>query len=153
MSTLIQLIGFIAWPVTVLLILLIFRRAIVSMAEKVERVETAGVKLFLDREKVEQLIRRGKQEEISEEEVAAQIVKSAREVDVSELRILRALFDEPQGRLISNYAKYYPGALNSLIGKGQIQKINDKYFLTPAGNQAATEYLRTAMGRTHRTYE
>jgi hypothetical protein len=123
------------------------------MAEKVESVETPAAKFLLNREKVEQLIRRGKQEEIPEEEVANQIVGSAEVLDAAELRILRALFDEPEGRLISNYVRSYPGALNSLLGKGQVQKTGNKYFLTPTGNEATIKYLRAAMARSRSRLE
>jgi hypothetical protein len=63
------------------------------------------------------------------------------------LRILRALFDEEEGRLIANYEKYYPTAIKSLLNKGHIEKRDKMYFLTKLGLEATQNYLRNVLAR------
>ena len=95
----------------------------------------------LDREKVEKIIKEGTKENIPAEELASQIVKSAEVVDILELRVLRALFDEDEGRLIVHYEKYYKNAIENLSAKGYIEKKGKKYFLTNAGWEVTKKYL------------
>jgi hypothetical protein len=148
MDDLIKLVGVLSWPLTMLIILLLFKRQIIGITELIQRVEgPGGVKIFLNRERVETLIKEGTRENIPAEQLAEQIVSSAEVKDTSELRILRALFDEEEGRLMANYANYYPRARKSLLDKGYIEKREKRYFLTKLGLEATQEYLRNMLTR------
>ena len=59
-----------------------------------------------------------------------------------EKRILRALFDEPGGRLITNYKRYYPDDLRKLIDpKNCVKSSNNYYSLTDEGEKIVQVYL------------
>jgi hypothetical protein len=140
MDNIIKIIGSLIWPLTVLVILLIFKRPIISITELIGSVEIpGGAKILLDRTKVEKIIEEGAKKNVPAKQLADQIVKSAE--DDLELRILRALFNEEDGRLIINYEKYYSRAMKSLLDKGYIDKKDKKYFLTQSGLKATQEYL------------
>jgi hypothetical protein len=148
MDNIIRLLGVLSWPLTMLIILLLFKRQIIGITELVQRVEgPGGVKIFLDRERVETIIKEGARENIPAEQLAEQIVRSAEVKDTSELRVLRALFDEEEGRFIANYEKYYLTAMRSLLDKGYIEKRDKRYFLTKLGLEATQDYLRNILAR------
>src|SRR2546430_1103774 len=130
MDSIIKLVGFLIWPVTLLIVLLLFKRQIIGITQLIRSVEApGGVKILLDREKVEKIIEQGTRENISAGHLADQIVKSAEVTDTLELSILRALFDEEDGRLLINYAQYYPQAMKNLLDKEYIEKKDKRYFL------------------------
>jgi hypothetical protein len=140
MDNIIKIISVLIWPLSVLAILLIFRRPLISLTELVGSVEIpGGAKIVLDRTRVEKIIEEGAKKNTPAKQVADQIVKSAE--DHLELRILRALFNEEDGRFIGNYVKYYPQAMNSLLSKGYIEKRDKKYVLTQSGTEATQKYL------------
>jgi hypothetical protein len=142
----VSILAAVAWPVTVLILLLIFRRSITSMTGAIQRVEgPGGVTIFLDTEKVRQVIEKGRQEQISEAEIAQRIV--AEVLNTEQLRILRALFDEPDGRLIENYVRTYRKALDSLIKRGYVHKTNGRFALTAKGVQETGRYLHDVLAR------
>jgi hypothetical protein len=59
-----------------------------------------------------------------------------------EKRILRALIDEPHGRMIANYVRYYNEELDALINAGMIIKLTDgRYKLSDSGLEAALSSL------------
>jgi hypothetical protein len=145
----VSVLGAVAWPITVLIVLLIFRRPITGITEAVQRLEgPGGVKVFLDPDRVKQVIQAGRRENLSEDAIAKRVIESAEIANSEELRILRALFDEPTGRLLENYVRYYPAALNSLMSNGNLQKVGRRYTLTPKGLDATARYLRSAIDRT-----
>lgn len=147
-ETIVRLLGVLVWPATLLTILYLFRRQIVGMTELVQRVEgPGGVKIFLDRKRVEEIIKEGAKENTPAGQIADRIVKAAEVKDFTELRILRALFDEDDGRLIVNYAKNYTQAMKNLSEKGYIEKRDRKYFLTGAGLKATRQYLQSVLAR------
>jgi hypothetical protein len=140
MDNIIKIISILIWPLTVLVILLIFKRPIIGLTELIGSVEIpGGAKILLDRKKVEKIIEEGAKRNIPAKQLADQIVKSAE--DDHELRILRALFSEEDGRLIVNYEKYYTQAMKSLLNKGYIEKKDKKYILTQSGLEATQKYL------------
>ena len=146
MDNIIKIIGALIWPLTVLVILLIFKRPIISITELIGSVEIpGGAKILLDRKKVEKIIEEGAKKNVPAKQLADQIVKSAE--DDLELRILRALFNEEDGRLIINYEKYYSRAMKSLLDKGYIDKKDKKYFLTQSGLEATQGYLINTLTR------
>jgi hypothetical protein len=148
MDNAIKLLGVIIWPITALIILLLFKRQIIGLTELIRSVEApGGFKLFLDREKVEKIIKEGAKENISTKQLAEQIIKSAEIKDTSEMSILRALFDEEGGRFLWNYRKYLPEAIKSLSDKGYIEKRDKRYFLTTAGLAATQKYLINTLVR------
>lgn len=64
-----------------------------------------------------------------------------------EKRILRALIDEPRGRLIKNYTVHYKKELDTLIGENMVTKLNDeRYKLTTQGMDAALTYMSRYLG-------
>jgi hypothetical protein len=136
----------VVWPLTALILILVFRRPIVGLTEMVRQVEApGGFKFVLDPKRVEQIIRLGKQENRPEHEIADEIVNAAEIVDVQQLRILRALVDEPAGRQIANYQRYYRAALEALVRDGHVTKEDAKYRLTAKGARAAKHYLQSVL--------
>lgn len=146
MDNVIKIVAVLIWPLTLLIILLIFKRPIIGLTELIGSVEIpGGAKILLDRKNVEKIIEEGKKRNIPAKQLADQIVKSAE--DANEQRILRALFNEENGRLIINYEKYYPGSMESLLNKGYIEKRDKKYYLTQAGLEATQKYLVNVLTR------
>lgn len=140
MDNLIKILGSLIWPATLLVILIIFRRPIIGITELIGSVEIpGGAKILLDRKKVEKIIEEGKKKNLPTKQLADQIVKSVE--DHLELRVLRALYNEEDGRFITNYERYYQPALKSLQGKGYIEKKDKKYFLTQSGLEATQKHL------------
>ena len=146
MDNIIKLLSILIWPFTVLISLLIFKRQIVQLAELVGSVEIpGGAKILLDRKRVEKIIEEGTRKNVPAKQLADRIVESAG--DSLELRILRALFDEEDGRLVANYERYYSQPMKNLLSKGYIEKRDKKYFLTPSGLDATQTYLMNALAR------
>src|SRR5215208_5788567 len=106
MEDLLKILEILAWPLTVLVALAALRGPIVSLARLVESVDApGGVTFHINQEKVQRIIEEGRATNAPAEQLAKEIVEAVEITDVSELRILRALFDEPRGRLIANYEK------------------------------------------------
>ena len=146
MDNLIRIVGFLIWPVTLLVVLIIFRRPIIGITELIGSVEIpGGAKIVLDRKEVEKIIDDGKRKNLPTKQLADQIVSSAE--DNLELRVLRALYNEEDGRLIVNYERYYQAAMKSLQNKGYIEKKNKKYFLTQSGLEATQKHLIGVLAR------
>jgi hypothetical protein len=140
MDTVLKLLSIVIWPLTVLVALLIFKRPIIGLTELIGSVEIpGGAKILLDRKKVEKIIDEGTKKNVPPRKLADQIVESAG--NSLELRVLRALFDEEDGRLVANYERYYSEAMKSLLRKGYIEKRDKKYILTPSGLDATQRYL------------
>jgi len=63
-------------------------------------------------------------------------------VDIRELRILRALFGEPKGRILQAYHdSYYGPPLRAVIKKQWVKRIEDRYYMTPKGAEFCRAYL------------
>src|SRR3954469_9484645 len=63
-------------------------------------------------------------------------------VDIRELRILRALYGEPNGRKLEGYRdRYYLPSLQAMIDKRWVRENRKRYFLTPEGAKACRAYL------------
>lgn len=62
-------------------------------------------------------------------------------IAADELRILRALVDEPEGRYLGSYKTHYGIALQRLIEKRWIQRLEGKYRLTKKGEEISRSYL------------
>src|SRR4051812_6655483 len=64
-------------------------------------------------------------------------------VDIRELRILRALYGEPSGRLLEAYkTPYYRPAIQAVLRKRWANKIEDRYHMTKKGTDFCTAYLK-----------
>jgi hypothetical protein len=99
------------------------------------------LKATLDTNKVEQIIKEGRIENALPSAIAERIVQSAIILDKREARILRALLDD-DGRAIYNYqSEYYRSALESLIAKGYVHKVDKGFALSQEGKRLAKEYL------------
>ncbi len=60
----------------------------------------------------------------------------------NERRIYRALMDEPYGRLIANYTRYYGREIDRLIENGMVVKGHKgRYKLTESGMASALAYM------------
>jgi len=136
-----KLIGVLAWPVVVLAVLVLLRREIIALFERVREIEGAGTKVSLDPVKVEQIIEQGRKENSSLATVAKRIVQSAVVLDKRESRILRALLDD-DGRAIYSYqTAYYRPFLESLMAKGYVRRFDKGFALTQEGQRVTKEYL------------
>ncbi|MBI3411091.1 MAG: hypothetical protein HY040_22380 [Planctomycetes bacterium] len=68
-------------------------------------------------------------------------------VDIRELRLLRALYGEPKGRILEGYkAQYYGPALNAVMRKGWVKRIEKRYYMTPKGSEFCRTYLKELFG-------
>jgi hypothetical protein len=64
-------------------------------------------------------------------------------VDIRELRILRALFGEPKGRILEGYqAIYYVAALKAVMRKGWVKRIETRHYMTQKGAEFCRAYLK-----------
>lgn len=149
---LVDLIDKLAWPVVVVTILLAFRTKLAMLIDRAREFEgPADVKIKLDPSQVERIIDEGKKQDTPADIVARQILTQAL-VDNRELRILRALIGEDEGRGMHSYQNsYYQPALESLLGKGLIEKRDRKFFLTDSGHRVVVEYLKPILARPERT--
>jgi hypothetical protein len=141
-SEIIALLDTLAWPVVILIVMATFRRQLAVLFGRVREIEgPADLKITLDAQKVEQIISRGRQDNVPPAAVAQQIVRAATVLEKRETRILRALVDDA-GRGMFNYqTDYYRPALTSLLSKGLIQKHDKGFALTPEGARVTKEYL------------
>ncbi len=74
------------------------------------------------------------------------IRQEIKQLTTGEQRILRALLDEPNGRLITNYVKFYKSDLLRLIEvKKLVQLSQDHYYLTSKGKEIAQEYFESLL--------
>ena len=62
---------------------------------------------------------------------------------IQDLRILRALFGEDEGRYIYHYRdnSFYKSSLDHLIRTGLVKLSDNKYYLTAKGKKYAYSYL------------
>lgn len=64
-------------------------------------------------------------------------------VDIRELRILRALYGEPKGRLLDGYKDaYYRPSLDATVKKGWVRVAAGKYYLTAEGASFCWAYVK-----------
>jgi hypothetical protein len=136
------LIGVLAWPVVVLIVLALLRGEIVALFGRVREIEGPGdLKVSLDPNKVQQIIEQGRKENSPPAAVAERIVQSATILDKREARILRALLDD-DGRAIYSYqTAYYRPFLESLMTKGYVHKVDKGFALSQEGRRVTKEYL------------
>jgi hypothetical protein len=147
-DSVVELISVLAWPLTVLIVVVSFRPQIAEFLTRIREVEGPGdIKVRLDQTEIKRLIEKGQQANVPPDELAEQIVKYAELKDSRELRILRALFDEPAGRGIWTYAnnRFYRGALDNLLAKGYVSGGKGKYRLTATGEEVCRQYLRAVL--------
>jgi hypothetical protein len=64
-------------------------------------------------------------------------------IDIRELRILRALFGEPKGRILEAYQDgYYGPSLQAVVKRGLVKRIEKRYYMTPIGADFCRAYLK-----------
>lgn len=137
----ITLLGILAWPVVVVVAVVLLRHEIRALFGRVREIEALGGKISLNPDEVEQIIKQGRQENAPAAAVAQRIVQAATVLDKLEARILRALLDD-DGRAIYNYqTDYYRRALESLLAKRYVKKVQKGFALTPEGQRITKEYL------------
>jgi hypothetical protein len=144
----IDLLRAVVWPGVVVSAIVLLRRELSGMFGRVREIEGPGsLKVVLDESKVEQIIAEGRKENASPSAIAERIAKTATVLDRREARILRALFDD-DGRAIFNYqTDYYRSALQSLMAKGHVRKLDRGFALTEEGYAVARKYLLDVMQR------
>jgi hypothetical protein len=137
-----DLLGVLVWPVVVLVALALLRRELAGLFGRVREIEGPGsLKVSLDANKVEQIIKEGRQENTPPAAVAERIVQTATVLDRREARILRALLDD-DGRAIYSYqTDYYRPALQSLLAKEYVRKVDKGFALTQEGQRITREYI------------
>ena len=75
-------------------------------------------------------------------EKAATVPVLGEAIDIRELRILRALFGEPEGRILQAYRdKHYRPALDATVKKGWVKSIEGRYYMTAKGAAFCRPYL------------
>ncbi len=143
MNLIVDLVTSLAWPAVTLIFVLLFRRHLISLFQRLRRMEGPGdLKIELDEADVENLLESAEKEKLSPKEVAGRIVKLADIADNRKLRIIRALADEDGGRLINSYqSTYYRPALEALLKDGYVADRDGVFHLTPKGQQLARQYL------------
>jgi hypothetical protein len=137
-----ELIKSLAWPVVVVIVVVVFREEMRAILGRIRGIEGPGdVKLTLDSGKIEKIIEEGQKQNATASSVADKIVKSSTIVDKRESRILRALLDD-EGRSIYSYqSNYYKPALESLIAKGYVERAGKGYALTQEGRNVTKDYI------------
>lgn len=147
-----SLLGVLVWPAVVLIVVALMRRELAGLFGRVREIEGPGsLKVSLDPNKVEEIIKEGRKENAAPAEVAERIVRAAVVLDKREARILRALFDD-DGRPIYSYQNdYYRAALESLLAKGYVQKRDKGFALTAEGQRVTREYLLGVLHGTEKT--
>jgi len=64
-------------------------------------------------------------------------------IEIRELRILRALFGEPKGRILEGYrAVYYRASLDAVVKKGWAKQIEGRFYMTARGAELCRTYLK-----------
>jgi hypothetical protein len=67
-------------------------------------------------------------------------------IEIRELRILRALFGEPKGRILEGYkVVYYRAALDAVVKKGWVKKIEGRFYMTGRGAEFCRTYLKQVL--------
>jgi hypothetical protein len=150
---LVDLIDKLAWPVVVVIVLVAFRAKLATLIDRAREFEGPGdVKIKLDPSEVERIVDEGRKQDAPADVVARRILTQAL-VDNRELRILRALIGEDEGRGMYSYNNnaYYRPALESLLGKGLIEKRDGKFFLSDSGHKVVAEYLKPILANPEST--
>jgi len=143
----IALIDALVWPVVILIVVALFRRQLDTLIRRIREFEgPADLKISLiNEQEVEEIVREANVRNEPPASVARRIVDR---LDKRQTRIVRALFDD-RGRAIYNYqSAYYNDALEELIRRGYVEKLDRGYGLTAEGEKFATEYLPAAIERT-----
>jgi hypothetical protein len=134
LESLTQVITAFAWPLTLLLIVYLFRGPIAAKLERVKSVRGPG-DTAVDFDLVQRIVEEGQAQRLDARQIAERIQRAV--ADKHELRILRALLGEDEGRFLMHYqdGDYRP-ALQQLLGKGLVRREGYKYYLTDSGLQA-----------------
>ena len=147
-SNVVELVRILVWPAVVLVALALLGPELGDLVRRIREFEGPGsVKVSLDAAAVEEIVREGRAKDESAEAVARKIVERAIVLDPREARIIRALFDD-EGRAMYNYQTgYYRPALNSLLEKGYVHRVDRGFALTGEGHRVARDYLVSALER------
>jgi 16S rRNA C967 or C1407 C5-methylase (RsmB/RsmF family) len=147
LQDLINLLDILAWPIITLAIILIFKKHISSLIDRIRELEGPGdLKISLNENKneIKEILKEGTEKKYAPEEMLERIMQT---LDKREIRIVRALFDDP-GRAIYSYQNdYYKDALKRLLDKGYVEKRQNGYSLTKEGNNFAKEYFQRVIER------
>lgn len=149
-ESLFVLLGVIAWPVVTVIIFAIFfltfQKQIGNFIERIQEFEFSSTKVKADPNKIKK-VDEIRQKTASNQEAAEQLLES-KVLEVSELRILRGLVGESEGRYFYSYRRndYYRPAFDSLAAKGLIlRQENNKYFLQPLGKEVVKLHVAQSL--------
>jgi hypothetical protein len=132
----------------VLIAIVLLRRELTGLFGRVREIEGPGsLKVSLDPNKVEQIIKEGQQENAPPAAVAERIVEAVTILDKREARILRALLDDDGRAMYSYQTEYYRPALGSLLAKGYVQKVDKGFALTQEGRRVTRQYIQGVLQR------
>src|SRR5438067_3693901 len=137
-----KLLGVLAWPVVLLVIVILLKREIKGLFGRVRDIAGPGdLKVSFDPKEVGQILEEGRKENASTATVANRIVQAAKILDQREARILRALVDDDGRALFSYQTDYYKPALAATIKKGFVRKQDKGFALTEEGKHVVKDYL------------
>jgi hypothetical protein len=67
-------------------------------------------------------------------------------IEIRELRIMRALFGEPKGRILEGYrVSYYRASLEAVMKKGWVKQIEGRFYMTAKGAEFCRTYLQQVL--------
>lgn len=133
-----QVISAFAWPATVFLIVLLFRRPLAARLKDIKSVHAPGI--GVDLAVVEQIVKEGQAQNLDARQITQRIQQAVS--NTHQLRILRALIGEDQGRFLIHYQDGdYKPAMEELIGKGLVRRGGPKFYLTDSGRAAVRAHL------------
>ncbi|MGK7913482.1 MAG: hypothetical protein AB4050_18675 [Synechococcus sp.] len=140
-----ELVGDIAWPSVVLIMLYTLRVPIGEWIGKITNVEfgAGDAKVAINAAEQASQIR---QETANESEAAAKLLDLLERKD---FRILRELIDEPEGRYLNIYrqSNFYRPSLDKLEGMGLIERPRPgrQYHLSSFGDTLVEKYIEGIM--------
>ncbi len=145
-ESLFELLGDLAWPVVILIFFVTFQEQIGNLINGIREFEAGPTKFKVDSRGIEKA-KEISQKNLSNQEAAKQLLEE-QVLEDRELRILRALVGEPEGRHFYAYKRndYYRPALDSLAYKGLIFKQENKYLLTPLGTEVVKLHVAKSLG-------
>jgi len=134
-----QVLAAFAWPLVVFLTVLLFRVPIAARLRDVKSVRgPAGT--GVDFELVQRIVKEGQAENLGADEITQRIQQAVS--DKHQLRILRALLDEEDGRWLMHYQEGdYKPAMEKLLRKGLVRRTGPKFYLTEPGFTALRSNL------------
>jgi hypothetical protein len=147
----VKLVGHLAYPIVILLIartlIKAFKPELSALITRIRKGEIGGFAFEADPIKLEKGLEITQQETASIQEKAQQLLEQA--IEDRELRVMRGLVGETQGRTLDIYQKsdFYRPAITSLLAKGliRLRQQNNTYVLTDLGKAVMRQHMTKAL--------